>query len=231
MASNNAGILCKVEEAPVSFDLNGIAESLANPNMLANLGAQMVPRQYQSSVGFAIGEAACYLFTEVFGLAVAQGTRFDMQALVLKQIQKDVAEINQKLDRQMQEPLNNAKSYLQHALNYVENEQYDRAYDEFQKIVEKATQAYEYMTALEHKVFCKKLSIYSRLMYNTYNREKHEFQSVSSLPEGMKRAIAADIKMEVDKILQDKSETKIPWSKRLMGEGKEEEEKMQNVVD
>ena len=69
-------------------------------------------------------------------------TKMDLSGLTIAQIKQTVKKIEESVDKLLQAPLKNAKTYFDSALSKVSNECSDDAYDNFHKVIEQATNAY-----------------------------------------------------------------------------------------
>ena len=111
---------------PTTSTLNteAIALEIANPQAFADIGAMLLPKQFQEVGGFVIHQAVSHFFTEVLGIALGQGANFNAQGIVLAQIKKEIEELNKKVDKILNQPLKSSVNALKHAVNYIENKDF-----------------------------------------------------------------------------------------------------------
>ena len=91
---------------------------------VAELGAMLFPKQYQSGINFLLHNTVFRLLQDIFGVAAGTGLSLNVQSLVISQIKREVEEINRKLENVLNEPLKNATNSLNHAMNYIEDPEF-----------------------------------------------------------------------------------------------------------
>lgn len=211
-----------IDRSPTASRLNNEAITLTiaqiitdstNPQTLAGIGAMLLPEQFQVAGGVLIHQVVSLFCTEVLGIVFSQGASFNTQGIVLAQIQKEIKKLHKKVDKILGQPLKNAIKALKHAINYLENKEfYQKAYEEFQKVLDNSTTAFDYLDNIEDKVVCKRLSMFARLMVNSYHKRENEFVPLASLPVSTKKIIAEDIKIDVDDLLDAFYTIKVTYS-------------------
>ena len=76
--------------------ISSLAEILGNPYDLqtyANIGALLLPKEFQAVGGFLIQQPFAHFFTQVLGTALAQGASFNSLGIVWAQIKKGNREL------------------------------------------------------------------------------------------------------------------------------------------
>ena len=129
-------------EAHKDFNFEDILENAASsiPQAIGGLGIQMLPVALQKPASFAITAASYAILKEVFPVIASQGMNFNTMSLTLKQIQKQLEEIERKVDKLLRGDLETAKDRLQHAFAHLElAETYQTAYEEFKEVLNLAS--------------------------------------------------------------------------------------------
>ena len=220
----------------VNSNMSDVMEKAVStvPQSVGDWGAMMLPISsgQQVALSYAISHVAYQLMVDVFDIATSQGFSFDTMGLKLKQIEKKIDEMAKKLDKLLKADLETAKNRLRHAVNYLKLERnYHLAYEEFKLVLTSAENAYPKIEDFEDKVLCKQLQIYSRLMTTIYDVDTRTFTPLSNIPEEEKVNIAESVFIDVEDILKDFHNIKIPLTKSLLGKKADEQQKNQDALD
>ena len=86
---------------------------------------------------------------------------------------------------------------------YIEDREYARAYKELDWVLTKSIDAFSRVKGFENKVFAKRLTIFARLMIDTYDKDIENFVPLSSLSSKKKHTIAKLILSDVDDVVKE----------------------------
>ena len=120
---------------------------------------------------------------------------------------------------------------LKQSLNYLENQEFRQAANEFQRVLDKAEDAFNRVQDFNKKVFCKRTAMFARFMIHTYSEEEKQFVPLEALPASKKKLIATSIHIDVDDVLEEFTKLKIPMTQRILRRGNKERQKNQDVLD
>ena len=150
----------------------------------------------------------------------------------MAQIQMQIENLHKKLDKLLTADMKSAQTRLEQAVNYAKNKMtYPLAYDEFNKVLDKVTDAFHKVEDFEYKVFCKRVAIFARFMINTYDLSNQTFSPLSSLPVDLKCTMAHAIHCEVKELLNETKAFKIALSKKILMQGSNEQKTNQDLLD
>ena len=142
--------------------------------------------------------------TEIIYPAALSSMSFNANGITLAFIQKKLDEINEKIDTLMNVQHKSAKDILKRAINSLRHQNYEDAYDEFKKVLEKATDAYNSVKDNDIKrIECTNIKTFSIVMTKSYNKELKYFVPYESLKIEKKEEIASLVKIEADQLLND----------------------------
>jgi hypothetical protein len=227
-------VMDKVSKGVQNIDISKVAEAAAESTQcLGNLAGLMipVPKQLQGVTAKAVSLVAFEILTNVFDISVSF-TNFNTMAFALKQIQSELDELQRKMDKLLRSDYETATHRLKHAMNYLENtNMHPEGYNEFAEVLKKSNEALPKLDEFEDKLFIKKVSIFARFMTNCYDKKIQQFVPLGSLPIENKQTIANAVMIDLEEVLSEFNNIKIPFYKKMVRQKKKEEEKNQNLLD
>ena len=163
----------------------------------------MLPEKLQIPVSFAISQGLKYLVVDVLGVAVGATLKWDATSITLAQIKQKLDQLQKDIDTLLKADLESAKKWFNDGMIYLESGQYKRAYQELECVLKKSIDAFPKVKGFENKIFAKRLTIFSRLMIDTFDQETETFLPLSSLSVEKKEAIAKLIFSDIDDIVTE----------------------------
>ena len=141
---------------------------------------------------------------------------------------KKIDNLQRDLDALLKADLETAKHQLERALIRLSHNNYPGAFEEFNLILRFSEMAYPKVKGFENKVFCKRLTIFSHLMINTFDITSKSFLPITTLSTGKKKEIADIIFADLQQIVQEFEGIKPGFIKSFWSAPKEDE---QNIMD
>ena len=163
----------------------------------------MLPEKLQIPVSFAMSKGLEFLVKDVLGVAVDASLKWDPTSITLAQIKYKLEQIEKSLDDLLKADFESAKKRFGDAMIYIEDEEYGRAYEELKWVLSKSIDAFPKVKGFENKVFAKRLTIFARLMIDTYDKDTETFIPLSSLPRKKKHTIAKLVFSDIDDVVNE----------------------------
>ena len=141
---------------------------------------------------------------EVLFPTVAAGMTFNATGFTLAMIQKKLEDITKKLDTLLEKDYNSAVDFLSSAMRSIEHHDYEDAYKDFKKALERATDAYNCAKTDDLKLIkSSKMKMFCYIATKSYDKESKHFIPYDSLPRKKKDLIARFVRDQVEKLLKD----------------------------
>ena len=180
-----------------------IAEALAT-----NLGLSL-PDKFKDQGAFLAFETMKNAI-EVLFPTVAAGMTFNATGFTLAMIQKKLEDITKKLDTLLEKDYNSAVDFLSSAMRSIEHHDYEDAYKDFDKALDRATDAYNCAKTDDLKLIkSSKMKMFCYIATKSYEKELKLFIPYESLPKKKKDLIASLLRDEVEKLLKDLKNVKV----------------------
>ena len=188
-------------------------------------------------------ETAAYVLTTYAVLEVAENvfqvgkgfTSLDLTGFKLYQIKKGIDRIEKKVDKLLEAPMKLASRYYDDALDMLMCKQFKDAFDNLNKVIDKASEAFHYtadkkinMETFKQCIEAVTLITFATIMKNCYDHSSSCFYPYFSLDKAKKQLIANVLERWVNDCIQLKERVEITsW---MPGSSKKEL-KVQNVLD
>ena len=163
----------------------------------------MLPEKLQIPVSFAMSKGLELLVKKVLNVAVDATLKWDATSITLAQIKYKLEQIEKSLDDLLKADFVTAKKRFGDAMIYIEDGHYARAYKELDWVLTKSIDAFSRVKGFDNKVFAKRLTIFARLMIDTYDKDTKTFVPLSSLSTKKKHTIAKLIFSDVDDVVNE----------------------------
>ena len=167
---------------------------------VVDIGVMLMPENYQVGASFALNTSFFYLVTEVLGIAVGTAVDWSPTSIVLAQIKAKIENLQKDVDTLLHADMKAAEKHLKQAMNYLEFKQYQRAFEEFVRVRDLSIAAFSQVKTFENKEFCKRLTMFSRLLTDTYDNNTKQFTSLGSVSKEMKQCISLQILDDVSEL-------------------------------
>ena len=129
--------------------------------------------------------------TEVLFPTVAAGMTFNATGFTLAMIQKKLEDVSKKLDTLLEKDYKSAGDFLNSAMISIEDHDYEDAYEDFKKALERATDAYNCSKTDDLKLIqSSKMKMFCYIATKSYDKESKHFIPYDSLPRKKKDLIA-----------------------------------------
>ena len=168
---------------------------------------------------------------DLLEIGLATGASLSGVGLVLHRIKNKIDQLQKDVETLLKEPMKAAVDSLTKGHNYMKNGVYKRAYDEFFKVLNESSRGYRLAKTIEDKVLCMQMSIFSRLIVDTFDFETESFVSLSEVPEPMYNTITDNILHDLDQLIEEFEKVQIPFWKRLLGQSQTEQSRNQDTID
>ena len=148
--------------------------------------------------------------TEVLFPTVAAGMTFNASGFTLAMIQKKLDDITDKLDTLLEKDYKSAVDFLGYAMISLEGDYYEDANKDFEKVLEKATDAYNCVKNDDLKLIqVAKMKMFGYIATKSYDEESKNFIPYESLPLKKKKLVAKLVRDQIEKLLKDLKNVKI----------------------
>ena len=187
------------------------------------------------------GVFAAYTVMDVSLRIADVGTGFakiDMAGLTLARIHHIVENIEKKVNIVLDTPLKLAMSFVRTALNMIRVQKYKEAYDQFDKVYQESSRAFQYFVQKERSignfkdcVRATKLNIFSKLMRFSYDDNGCVFRPFHLLGRGAKDLIVMELEDQVKEMLLLENELKPSLIARLSFSTRRERCERRDLLD
>ena len=154
---------------------------------------------------FVVTKAAILEGAQLIGIGVGGLAKLDLGGFQMAQLQKQVAEINKKLDLILSTPLELAVDFLGKALRHMESQNAGSTIKELEEVKRQAMQAFHYAKGqgvttenLKNAVLAKQLTTLSEILTTSYDGTK--IVPFSLLEEQKKKTISLLIEDEISSL-------------------------------
>ena len=154
---------------------------------------------------FVVTKAAIIEGAQLIGIGVGGLAKLDLGGFQMAQLQKQVAEINKKLDLILSTPLELAVDFLGKAMRHMESQNAGSTIKELEEVKRQAMKAFHYAKGqgvttqnLKNAVLAKQLSVFSEILTKSYDGTK--IIPFSLLDEQKKRNISLLVEDEISSL-------------------------------
>ena len=184
-------------EQLLETSIASIAETLAT-----NLGLSL-PDGFKEQGAFLAFETMKAAI-EILFPTVAAGMTFNATGFTLAMIQKKLEDVSKKLDTLLEKDYNSALDFLRSAMRSIEHRDYENAYKDIKKVLERATDAYNCAKTDDLKLIqSSKMKIFCYIVTKSYDKDSKHFIPYESLLQKKKDLIASLVQTQIEKLLND----------------------------
>ena len=192
-----------------------------------NVIMQYVPEQGQ----VLANEGLFWLVTDVLGIVSATSLKWDPTSITLAQIKKKIEALQEDMNVLLDDDFKAAFQWLEFAASDLKNKDFESAFSYLEKVQNDSVRAYSQVKTFQKKVFCKKMTVFSKHMIKLYNKETKSFDHLLYLPRYKQKALADSVLMDVNVILEEFENVKEPsWWHRKVNNAKTKSQE-QDVLD
>ena len=189
-------------EQLLETSIASIAETLAT-----NLGLSL-PDGFKEQGAFLAFETMKAAI-EILFPTVAAGMTFNATGFTLAMIQKKLEDVSKKLDTLLEKDYKSAVDFLSLAMRSIEHRDYENAYKDIKKVLERATDAYNCAKTDDLKLIqSSKMKMFCYITTKSYDKESKHFIPFDSLSREKKDLIASLVRDQVEKLLNDLTRVK-----------------------
>ena len=160
---------------------------------------------------------------DVADVILSTGASVSGIGIVLLKIKKKIESLEKDLEQLMNAHLETAKDGLEKGLNYMQFKNYKKAYNEFGHVLSNASLAYNTVKSFEGKVLCKKISIFSRMIKDTYDEATEEFLPLSEVPENLHNSITQNIFHDLNQVTEAFDKLELPYFYKAAAKSKNQD--------
>ena len=197
----NAEALAEMSIIPIADSAiqNSIAEALAQ-----NLGISLPGNDAIKEAGALLAFEAIKSAMEVVFPTVAAGMTFNATGFTLAIIQQKLDDISDKLDTLLEKDYKTALSFWRSAMRSLKHHKYEDAYNDFKKVLDKATEAYSCAKKEDLKLIqSTKMKNFCHVATKSYNEDSKCFIPYEYLPKEEKDWIAEEVRAQIEDLLKD----------------------------
>ena len=159
-------------------------ETTDNP-IAFDLGAMFLPEITTdvSNFGLSFGLESGFfdLATEILEISFDSAINWSGMSVSLVKMNKKIDNLQRDLDTLLKADLETAKHQLERALIRLSHNNYPGAFEEFNLILRFSEMAYPKVKGFDNKVFCKRFTIFSHRMINTFDIISQSFVPIGTL--------------------------------------------------
>ena len=190
-------------EALAEMSIGPIADTLAK-----KLGLSLPDKAKEA--GALLAFEAIKSATEVLFPTVAAGMTFNATGFTLAIIQKKLDDISDKLDTLLEKDYKSAVDFLGSAMRSLEEDYYEDANKDFEKVLDKATDAYNCVKNDDLKLIqVAKMKMFCYIATKSYDEESKIFIPYESLPQRKKKLVSNLVRDQIEKLLKDLTTVKV----------------------
>ena len=156
---------------------------------------------------------------------------FNATGFTLAIIQQKLDDISDKLDTLLEKDYKTALSFWRSAMRSLKHHKYEDAYNDFKKLLDKATEAYSCAKKEDLKLIqSTKMKFFCHVATKSYNEDSKCFIPYQYLPKEEKNLIASLVRDEIEKLLKDLKNVKVRSDAKKFFKTKTQQEEIDNTM-